>query len=300
MSATGLQMALAGGILLGCGLALLVWRLLPVRPDLTDSLNRLGPLIEVGPADRLPRDQDRTDRLGRWAMRTLPPGLANPPGQDLALVGLSPASFMGRKLILAALGLTMPSVTVSVVAILGIRAPIFLPLVASLGLAAVLFMLPDWQVKQRAGLARAEFARALSAYIDLVALERHAGSGSRQALEVAADVGDSWVFLQLKEELAHSNWSGQTPWDALHDLSERLGLPDLTDLADIMRLSGAEGAQVYGTLRARAVALRAALLNNELSRANETAEKLSVPVSVLGVVFLIILIGPALFTMLSF
>ncbi|MDR1078750.1 MAG: hypothetical protein LBL55_08860, partial [Propionibacteriaceae bacterium] len=215
MTTTGLRLALAGGILLGCGLALLVRRLLPVRPDLADSLNRLGPLIDASPTDRPEREQARTDRLGRWAMRSLPPSLANPPGQDLALIGMSAAAFMGRKLILAGLGLLLPSVALSALAILGLRPPFLIPLLASVGLAAVSFMLPDWQVKQRAALARNEFARALSAYIDLVALERQAGSGSRQALEVAADVGDSWVFLRLKEELAHSTWSGQAPWDAL-------------------------------------------------------------------------------------
>ena len=33
------------------------------------------------------------------------------------------------------------------------------------------------------------------------------------------------------------------PWEALHGLAEELGLPELDDLADIMRLSGEEGAQ---------------------------------------------------------
>ena len=84
-----------------------------------------------------------------------------------------------------------------------------------------MFLLPDYNVRDDAKKARAEFARALGAYIDLVALERHSGSGTRQAMEVAADVGDSWVFPRLGEELARSRWSGLPPWEALHTLADR-------------------------------------------------------------------------------
>ena len=40
-----------------------------------------------------------------------------------------------------------------------------------------------------------------------------------------------------------------------------LGLPELDDLADIMRLSGEDGAAVYQMLRARAASMRAATTN---------------------------------------
>ena len=82
-------------------------------------------------------------------------------------------------------------------------------------------------------------------------------------MEAAAEVGDSWVFTRLSEELTRSRWSGLPPWDALHTLAEELGLPELDDFADIMRLSGEEGAGVYATLRARSAAMRTAMLNDE-------------------------------------
>ena len=40
---TGLQLALLGGAMVGLGLALVVWRLAPSDPDLTDALDRLSP-----------------------------------------------------------------------------------------------------------------------------------------------------------------------------------------------------------------------------------------------------------------
>ena len=109
--------------------------------------------------------------------------------------------------------------------------------------------------------AREEFARATSAYIDLTALERAAGAGATQALEQAATVGDSWVFVRLREQLIRARLSGTPPLEGLHELSTELALPELSDLADIMRLSGEEGAAVYKTLRARSASMRAAMMN---------------------------------------
>jgi hypothetical protein len=66
-----------------------------------------------------------------------------------------------------------------------------------------------------------------------------------------------------------------------------------------MRVSGREDVQVYETLRARSEAIRTMILNRELARANEIGERLSIPVSVLGIIFVVILVGPAFAVMLS-
>jgi len=158
----------------------------------------------------------------------------------------------------------------------------------------VLFVVPDLEVARKAATAREEFARATSAYLDLTALERAAGAGATQSLEQAATVGDSWVFVRLREQLIRARLSGTPPWDSLHDLADELALPELSDLADIMRLSGEEGAAVADTLRARSRGLRAALLTKEQTRANEESERMVVPVAFLGLIFLVILGAPAI------
>ena len=101
-------------------------------------------------------------------------------------------------------------------------------------------------------------------------------------MEAAAEVGDSWVFTRLGEELTRSRWSGLPPWDALHALADELGLPELDDFADIMRLSGEEGASVYANLRARSAAMRTAMLNDEIAEANAVGERMTIPGSLLG------------------
>ena len=85
------------------------------------------------------------------------------------------------------------------------------------------------------------------------------------------------MFTRLSEELTRSRWSGLPPWEALHALAEELGLPELDDFADIMRLSGEEGASVYANLRARSAAMRTAMLNDEIAEANAVGERMTHP-----------------------
>jgi Flp pilus assembly protein TadB len=297
---TGLQLALAGGALVGLGVALLLWRLAPAHPDLADALQRLSPERARRSVDPGPVVADGRQRLGVWALKRLPAAAwARTPTRELALLRIPVARFYGEKVLYAVVGLCLPPLLTALFYLLDLRLPIVIPVLATVVLAAVMFWLPDVNVRDEAKKARAEFARAVGAYIDLVALERHSGSGTRQAMEVAGDVGDSWVFRRLAEELARSRWSGLPPWEAVQALSTELGLPELADLADIMRLSGQEGAQVYSNLRARSAGMRAAMLNAELAKANEIGERMSIPMSILGVIFLAMLICPALLRLLG-
>jgi Type II secretion system (T2SS), protein F len=297
---TGLQLALAAGALISLGVVLLVMRLMPAEPDLAEALSRLTPAR--GRANTLSPTSSTTgkERIGVWAMKTLPPAMwVRTPTRELALLRIPLARFYGDKLAFAFLGLSIPPLLAWFFGLIGLGFPIAIPAVASLGLAVVMFFLPNYNAVDDAKKARLEFARALGAYIDLVALERNNGSGVRQAMESAAEVGDSWVFTRLSEELTRSRWSGLPPWDALHTLAEELGLPELDDFADIMRLAGEEGASVYTNLRARSAAMRTAMLNDEIAEANAVGERMTIPGSLLGVIFMALLVAPSLLRMFS-
>ena len=298
--ATGLQVAIAAGALLGLSAALLVWRLVPAQPDLRDALERLSPDHARRRTHTVAAATDPTQRLGLWGMKVLPPSVwGRTPTRELAILRQPVSQFYGEKIRYALLGLAIPPLLTALFTLLGVDLPFVIPVVATVGFAAVMFFLPDYNVRDDAKRARAEFSRALGAYIDLVALERLNGSGPRQAMEAAAAVGDSWVFRRLSEELARTRWSGLTPWEALRALGDELGLSELEDLADIMRLSGEEGAQVYASLRARSAGMRTAMLNTEKAKANEVAERMSIPMSLLGVIFLAILLTPALLRVMA-
>lgn len=205
--------------------------------------------------------------------------------------------YYGQKVLYALLGLLIPPLLSVFFTLIGLQLPLLIPVAASLGLAAFMFLMPDLTVREEAARARIEFTRALVAYIDLVALERNSGAGTRQAMESAATVGDSRPFQRLSEELARSQFSGESSWDAFRTLATELTLPELNDLADIMRLSGEHGAQVYDNLRARAGAMRDATLKADLAEANATGERMTIPMSMLGVVFMAILVAPGLLRM---
>lgn len=291
---SGLELAIVCGALIGLGVTVVVGRLLPVHPDLKSAFQRLDPARETERIEGSANATGFQDRLGIWAQKRAPAAVwSRIPRKDLALLQRPLYQHFGEKMLLGILGLIAPPLFVLFAGAVGFHLPFMLPVGASLVLAVVLFSAPDLTVRTEAAKARREFVRALASYIDLVALERASGTGSTQSLEAAAGVGDSWVFNRIAEELARARWSGQAPWDGLKELSDSLGLPELADLAEIMRLSREEGASVAGQLRARSTSIRSALLNADLAKANAAGEQLSVPVSVLAIIFLALIATPA-------
>jgi len=292
-----LTLMVAAGALVGLGITLVVLWFVPAQPDLVDALNRI---THQRPTHQPPMPTSGRERLGLWALRVLPPGLwVRTPTRELALLRIPIARFYGEKLTFFGLGLVLPQLLGVLFSLLGLGVPFAVPVLASVGLAVVMFFLPNYNAIDDARRARSEFARALGAYIDLVALERNNGTGVRQAMEAAAAVGDSWVYRRLSEELTRSRWSGVPPWDALHTLAAELGLPELDDFADIMRLSGEEGASIYATLRARSAAMRTAMLHDEIAQANAVGERMTIPGSLLGVIFMALLVAPSLLRMFT-
>ena len=76
---TGVQLALAGGALVGLGVALLLWRLAPAHPDLADALQRLSPEQTRSGVEVIPGAPDSRQRLGVWALKRLPAGTVYDP-----------------------------------------------------------------------------------------------------------------------------------------------------------------------------------------------------------------------------
>lgn len=285
------------GALAGAGVTLVVAQLVPAQPDLGAALERLTTQRPSAAGVTAGGVQDRLGRAvlargGRW------PGL-RPPTRELAILRIPPHEFLGEKVLLAVIGLAFPPGLAAVLGAFGLALPWPVPVAASLGLAALFFALPNLTLRERAAKARQDFARAVGAYIELVALERLAGAGTTQALENAALVGRSWVFERIREELLRSRLSGTTPWESLAGLADELGVPELGDLSDIMRLAGEEGAQVYEALRARGRSLRTAMLTREQARANEASERMVIPVALLALCFAFMIGTPAVLRLLG-
>lgn len=297
-----LQLLIMAGLVVGAGVALLAVRLVPAQPDLVRALDRLSPVTVRRPhavVEDTSESTDLTVRTGEVAMRLLPSTVwGTVPHRELRLLRRPVTVFYGQKVLYALAGMVVVPLLVWIFS-LSFAIPLAVPMLGSVLAGVAMWFVPNFDAMREAKEAREEFNRSLSAWIDLVALERNSGAGPRQAMENAAQVGDSWVFRRLREELGRSRWSGQAPWDALTDLSEELGLPELSDVADIMRLAGEEGSQVYGALRAQSAALRDAMLATETARANALSERVTIPGNFLVMIFMVILLGPAFYRLFA-
>jgi len=298
---TGLQVALVSGLLLGGGLAVALWALAPRQPDLGDVLARLSPVSRrTVPTTARQAEPGTQERVGIWAERTLPSVvLGTVPIQDLAVLGRSVSWFYGKKVAYAMMGLALPAGLSTAAAVAGFTLPFAVPVVGSLCLAALAWFAPSLDVAKAAREARNQCARALTAFVELCALERASGAGAAQAMTKAAQVGDSWLFARLREELARAAYDRQPPWDSLDGLAEQLGLPELSEIADILRLAGDENARAYEQLRARASSMRTALLADEVASASQVEDRMYLPATAVLAVFLVELLFPSLMQMMT-
>ncbi|MFE9604498.1 type II secretion system F family protein [Streptomyces hokutonensis] len=286
---------LAGGTV-GAGVALFVRELLQPHPALAAALQRTGPASLSMSVPEL----DREEVWGRWLLAHLEhlPGVRIP-AKNLALLGQGPGQFMLKKISLAALGLLCPVLASVPWIIAGVGLPFYVPAAAGLAIAALLFITPDLAVRDQAKRAREEFAHALSAYLDLVALKRAADAGPAQALEKAAAVGRGWPFLYLQGALRRARLEKIPPYQALSELADEYELPVLMDVADIMRGSATDGAAVYKALRARTAALNTELLANQAAEANAASEQMTAPGALLAVLVMLLMAFPAVIRMLT-
>ncbi|MEU9190823.1 type II secretion system F family protein [Streptomyces sp. NPDC048484] len=290
-----LPVVLTGGTV-GAGLALLVRELLRPQPALGPALARSAPATLTMPEPEL----DREEVWGRWLLARLErlPGVRIPT-VSLALLGQGPGQFMLKKTALAALGLLCPVIATIPWIIAGVGLPFYVPAGVGLVIAGLLFITPDLSVRDQARRAREEFAHALSAYLDLVALKRAADAGPTEALEKAAEVGAGWPFLYLQGALRRARLEKIPPYQALTELAAEYDLPVLDDVADIMRGSATDGAAVYKALRARTAALNAELLADQAAEANAASEKMTAPGALLAVLVMLLMAFPAVIRMLT-
>lgn len=282
---------LAGG-LVGIGLTLVVAGLRAPAPDLKSALAQLDAL-DAGHVGRRPGSA-----AGRAVGRLAEQLHLDRYRADLALTGTTVERMVVEKLAYGLVGLVFPALMGAILSLAGLSLPVALPALFGLALGVAMSFLPEIDLRRRASRARKAMRRSVCVYLELVALERAADAGAVEALERAAAIGDDAGFGHIREALLRARLEGRTPWMQLSTLADELGVPELGDVADIMRLSGEDGAAVLPTLRARAASLRTSLLQDDVAAANEASERMSIPVALLGVAFMALLGFPALWRIL--
>ena len=270
-------LTVAAGVLVGLGIFILVWQALPATPAARPALRRLHPQVASPPS-----------RTPGWAR------LLRPPHRELALLGRSTGQYAVSLGASALIGLAAPATLAAALPMAGLRFPVMVPVVVSLGCAALAAFVAHHDVLARARRARYEFRRAACLYLDLVNLELAAGHGPVAALERAASGVDGWVFERLREALLRAQLQLHQPWDELRRLSEEIDVPELGDVGDIVHAAGADGAVVSETLLARADSLRDQIRVEALAQAKATTSKLDIPGAALLLVLAIFIIYPLL------
>lgn len=283
------------GSLAGLGVFLIIWELMPATPDLSKAIERLDGTSFVVEIDE--EAPSVSSRLGVMLQRRLQgreiPGL-RASQQDLAIVGKPRHVMLGEKGLGALAGLLLVPTLYSAMMLVGVQLPIAVPAVASLLLGLGGWILPDILVKDQAEEAREDFARSASAFLDLLSIGRISGMMANEAMFSAAQISQNWSFRRLASALNRARWAGVRTWDALEDLENEIGVAEVGDIADIVRLSGEGGAQIYETLRGRAKAMRSSQLAREHAAANRQSERMTVPMTLTSIIMLVAVAYPML------
>jgi Flp pilus assembly protein TadB len=284
------------GVGFGFGLLLLASGLFPARPPLALALERLhrpgGQLPDTEGA--VPPGSVATRLLGRsWTSSALGRRLTAGAAADLRVVGLTAEEHLAQRVAVAVVGVLWAPVVALVLSAAGTPAPPVLGLWMSLVLAPVGFFVPVVELRARAARKRRSFRHALSSFLDVLSIALAGGKGLEGALNDAAGTGDGWAFRELRAALADARLLRQPPWAGLSRLGNELGLPELGELAASAALAGTEGARVKASVTAKAKALRVRVLADVETAAQSASERMSLPIVLLLLGFVLFLGYPA-------
>jgi tight adherence protein C len=155
------------------------------------------------------------------------------------------------------------------------------------------FLLPEITLTGEARDARKSFRHAYGAYLDLVNVQLAAGAGAEQALHRAADSGAGWAFAEIRQALEAARRTRRSIADTLAELAGELEISELRELAASIALMGSQGAKVRASLSAKADSLRSAQLAETQAEAESATERMTLPVIVLLLGFLVFIAYPA-------
>lgn len=212
---------------------------------------------------------------------------------DLAVTDRDESWLLSSALLSGLYGLAFGPALALVLFSAGVALPWGLPVVLSIVAGPIAAGAQVLSLRTEASRRRQDFAFALSAYLDLVVVSMAAGRGTEGALAVAASSGTGAAFEALRRALDGARLRGIAPWDALDELGGTLGVSELSGLAASIRLAGASGAKVRSSLAARAKALRERGLAESRAAAESETERMSVPVVLLVLGFIVLIGYPA-------
>lgn len=286
-----LPVLVLAGAGIGVGILILAASLRRPLPSLTDVMAR------VATPRSLDEDGDRNHRLAVSLGRAV--GLdrlvTDTVRRDLRALGRIPEDHIARSLLTTLELGAVPPVLTAVMAAESVRLGFAVPAVVTVLFAVAGALMPTAALHSEAERRRRSFKHALGAYFNLVGVNVAAGKGVEGALETAAAGGQGPAFAEIRQALYRAKVTGETPWAGLDRLGEEVGIAELRELAATVSLAGDVGAKVRDSLAAKASTLRSRGLAEIEEAANAANERMSLPVVLLVVAFIVFIGYPAVF-----
>lgn len=280
--------ALVSGLAVASGLWLLIGTLRRTPPSLapSHSTQRVGVSVaasrQAGPevGRRLRRggslDGFGSSRgvAGRWSLyRDL--------AFDLRVVDYGTEYVIYQQIGLTLAGLILPLVFMIVVLpMAGIVVPPMVAVLLCVAFAAGGFYLPIHTVRQDAATRRREFAAALSHYVSFVDVMVSGGNSIDGSFEFAAELGDGWVWDELRFAIASASSATLAPYRALEELGDELGVVELSNLSRRLEQTQSTGAAIGPALRSLADSLAKDQSRQVKVADDEVTEKMTFPLMV--------------------
>lgn len=292
MRVTGLVVATSLLAIAAAWLVISGWR--QPRPRLADVVHR----IQRRPAPRRHHDSTAMSGLDRLGARVSELPFVRRrllPMTSLRLIGRAPHTHVGLLVVATVLGLLTPSLVVVLLTVWG-GAALSLAVPAGLSLlgAAIAPLLVHTTAISAADEVRVDLRHQLSAYLDMVTMLLAGNSGHEGALEQAAAAGDGLLFRELRRRMREVATTGNSLVGALSLVADDFDLTELEQVASATALSAAEGAPVARTLAAKCATLRSTLSADQEAKARVRNDKVTPPLVGMALLFMALIIYPAL------
>ena len=213
--------------------------------------------------------------------------------RDLAVMNRPFAAMLATKAFFALGAMVFIPIVLFLFSAIGITAPGAAPAIVTLAFMALAFFLPDLALRQEAEKRRRDFRHVVGSFLDLVAMNLAGGRGLPEALMTASTIGEHWAMARIRQALANARLMGMTPWQALGELGDDLGVEELRDLAGALGLAADDGAKIRSSLSARAATLRRKEMAESEGEAGERSQSMLVAQLLICSAFLLFLVFPA-------
>ncbi|GIH16100.1 type II secretion system F family protein [Rugosimonospora africana] len=273
--------ALAAGATFGLGVSAIAYGLRPPRPPLARVLDGLRRPTPARPAGRA-RAYEAVAVPARWL------GLPRPRvALDLATMQKDPTQHLAEQTLAVLVGALIIPLAAAAAGLSG-QVPLWLALFGG----AVGFRWADTQLRQQAQRRRDQLRHTLAMLLTLLTISLARGAGVEQALGESSSVCTGPAADRLRQVLSAARIMRRPPWQDLGELGEATGVVELAELAAAMGLAGTEGARIRASLAARAAAMRQAATARAETEADKASSRMSVPLLLLGLAYLIFLLYP--------